>query len=210
MKKIVLAFAIVMMAGITSVKAQGLMGFIKERVSIGGVKAEANYSNFILSDMPDTKSEMGVGANFGPAIRINLSKHFAIQEDILFTYSTSEYTQNGVKDTYQYFGTEVPIYLVGQWRTFSGGRIYGGVGPYFGYGFNAKRKDSDLDLYKKVEGETPMKRMSYGAAAHVGYEFRFGLQINASYKIGANVLDTKSGDSKMCPQSVSLGIGYNF
>jgi len=209
MRKGIIVLALVFGFGLVQVNAQGLISAIKERVTIG-VKGEANYSNFIVSDMPGYKSEMGVGANIGPTIRFDISKHFAIQEDILFTYSSSEFTKDGIKDTYQYFGTEVPIYLTGQWGTLPGGRIYGGIGPYFGMGFSAKLKDSDINLYKKVDGKTFMKRVSYGAAAYIGYEFRFGLQVNASYKIGANTLDAKKDDSKMCPQSISLGIGYRF
>jgi len=209
MRKIVLTFAIIMVA-IISVNAQSLVSVIKERVSLG-IKAEGNYSGFILSDMDNVKSTMGVGGNLGVSIIFNISKNFAIQEDILFSYASSELTRTRVKDTYQYFGTEVPIYLMGQWKTLSGGRVYGGIGPYFGYGFSAKMKDSDINLYKKVDGETPMKRMTAGAAAQIGYEFKYGFQINAGYKIGfTNALDAGSDDSKMLPHSVSLGIGYRF
>lgn len=205
MKKIVLIFTIVMVA-IASANAQGFLSKLKL-----GIKAEGNYSGFILSDMDNVKSTMGVGGSVGTFIKLNLTKHFAIQEDIMFTYASSELKQDGIKDTYQYFGAEVPIYLMGQWGTLSGGRIYGGVGPYFGMGFSAKLKDSDINLYKKVDGETPMKRMTAGAAAQIGYEFFFGLQINASYKIGfTNALDAGSNDSKMLPHAASLGIGYRF
>jgi len=209
MKKTVLTFTIIMV-GIVSVNAQGLMSLIKSKVSIG-VKGEGNYSGFILSDMDNTKSTMGVGGSGGVFIKFNISKNFAIQEDILFSYQTSKLEQDGVEDTYEYIGAEVPIYLMGQWGTLSGGRIYGGVGPYFGYGFSAKMKDGNVNLYKKIDGETPMKRMTAGAAAQLGYEFPFGLQINASYKIGfTNALDAGSSDSKMLPHSASLGIGYRF
>ena len=143
MKKIVLTLAITIMA-VVSVNAQGLVSMIKERVSLG-FKAEGNYSGFILSKMDNVKSTMGGGGSFGPSIKFKISDNFVIQEDILFTYATSELTTDGLKDTYQYFGTEVPIYLTGQWSTPSGGRIYGGVGPYVGYGFTAKMKDSDVD-----------------------------------------------------------------
>lgn len=209
MKKIVLIFVMMIMT-IISVNAQGLVSAIKEKVALG-FKAEGNYSGFILSDMDNVKSTMGIGGNAGLSIKFNISNNFAIQEDILLTYASSEFTTDGIKDTYQYLGAEVPIYLMGQWSVPTGGRIYGGVGPFFGYGFKAKMKDSELDLYKKVDGETPMKRMAAGAAAQLGYEFGFGLQINASYRIGlTNALDTKIGDSKMLPHSASLGIGYRF
>ncbi|MFT4222079.1 outer membrane beta-barrel protein [Dysgonomonas sp.] len=209
MKKIVLTLAITIMA-VVSANAQGLVSIIKEKISFG-FKAEGNYSGFILSKMDNVKSTMGFGGSIGPSIKFNISKNFAIQEDILFTYASSGLTTDGVKDTYQYFGTEVPVYLIGQWGTPSGGRICGGVGPYVGYGFTAKMKDSDVNLYKKVNGETPMKRMTAGVAAQLGYQLKCGLQVSASYRIGfTNALDTKMGDSKMLPHAASLGIGYYF
>lgn len=191
-------------------KAQNLFSSLMERIDLG-IKAEANYSNFILKDMPGAKSDFGLGGTFGQIIRFNISNYFAIQEDILFTYATSDFTQDGTKDTYQYIGAEVPIYLMGQWKTLSGGRIYGGIGPYFGLGFKAKFKDSDLDLYKKYDGNKPyMNRLSNGLAAQIGYEFKDGLQINASYRVGTNALDAAKDDHKMLPQSASLGIAYSF
>ncbi|WP_300704490.1 outer membrane beta-barrel protein [Bacteroides sp.] len=103
------------------------------------------------------------------------------------------------------------MYAMGQWNTSTGGRFYAGVGPYFGMGLSAKMKDSDIDLYKKVNGETPMSRMVVGGAAQIGYEFNFGLQINATYKLGiTNSLDSMKDDAKMNSQTVSLGIGYRF
>jgi len=209
MKKFLSVLAIVMMYA-TSINAQNLVTKLKEKLTLG-IKTEANYSNFILKDMPNTQSDMAVGANVGTFIKFNISQNFAIQEDIMFTYASSDFTQNGAKDTYQYFGAEVPIYLMGQWNTRSGGRFYGGVGAYFGLGFSAKFKDNDLDLYKKYDGNKPfMKRFSNGLAAQLGYEFSNKIQINASYKLGFNILDAEKNNSKMLPQSVSLGIGYSF
>lgn len=204
MKKIVLVLAVLLLTG-TTMNAQGFLSKLKM-----GVKAEGNYSGFIFSDLDNAKSTMGAGANVGTFIRLNLSSHFAIQEDIMFTYATSEIEQGGVKDTYQYIGSEIPIYLMGQWNT-PGGRIYGGVGPYFGFGFSAKFKDSDINLYKKYDGNDAfMKRLSHGLAAQIGFEFKNGLQINASYKVGMNALDANKDDYKMMPHSATLGIGYSF
>jgi hypothetical protein len=210
MKKIVLAFAIIMMVGVAPASAQGIVSLIKSRVSVG-VKGEGNYSGFLFKDAGDMKSTMGVGGGFGGFIKFDITRHIAIQQDFMFVYQTSDLEQNGTKDTYQYLGSEVPIYITGQWGTLSGGRIYAGVGPYLSMGFTAKMKDSDLNLYKKVDGTTPMKRFSGGAAAYIGYEFFFGLQVNVNYKIGAtNILDRKIGDTKMFPHSISAGIGYRF
>jgi len=211
MKRKVLVLAVILVGFCAAqVNAQGLGNFLKERLT-GGLKIEGNGTSFILSDMPGAKSEMGFGGTFGGFVKLDLSKNFAIQEDFLFSYSSSKLKQNGVEDTYEYFGMEVPIYFMGQWNTASGGRFYAGVGPYFGIGFQAKLKDSDTDLYKKYDGNDPfMKRLTFGGAAQIGYELSNGLQFNASYRIGANALDAGKDDSKMMPQTVSLGVGYRF
>lgn len=212
MKKVVITVVCALVVGFTQVNAQssGFVGGLMDKLSFG-VKAEGNMSNFILSDMSDIKSKMGIGGNIGGFIKFDISKNFAIHEDILFSYYSSEIEQNGSKDTYEAFGIEVPIYAMGQWNTFTGGRFYAGVGPYFGMGLSAKMKDSDINLYKKVNGETPMNRLVVGGAAQIGYEFSFGLQINATYKLGiTNSLDSMKDDAKMNSQTVSLGIGYRF
>lgn len=212
MKKVIMIIVCVLVVGFTQVNAQssGFMGGLMDKLSFG-VKAEANTSNFILSDMGDTKSNIGIGGSVGGFIKFDISKNFAIHEDILFSYYSSEIEQNGIKDTYEAFGIEVPIYAMGQWNTPTGGRFYAGVGPYFGMGISAKMKDSDVDLYKKVNGETPMPRLVVGGAAQIGYEFNFGLQINASYKLGiTNSLDAMKDDAKMNKQTISLGLGYRF
>lgn len=210
MKKKVIGLVIVLGLSSSYSNAQGLIAKLKEKISIG-VKAEGNYSNFILSDMNNTKSTMGIGGSVGTSIKFDISRNFAIQEDIMFTYASSGLKQDGIEDTYNYFGTEVPIYLMGQWNTPVMGRFYVGVGPYFSMGFSAKLKDSDINLYKKVDGSRPMTRLTTGAAAQIGYEFPCRLQINASYKIGlTNSLDSEKDNYKMRAQSVSLGIGYCF
>lgn len=210
MKRKVLVLVVAMGFCATQANAQGLGSFLKERLA-GGLKLEGNGTIFMLSDMPDTKSEMGFGGTFGGFVKLNLSKNFAIQEDFLFSYSSSKLKQDGVEGSYEYFGMEVPIYFMGQWNTLSGGRFYAGAGPYFGMGFQAKLKDSDTDLYKKYDGNNPfMKRLTYGGAAQIGYELPNGLQFNASYRLGMNALDAGKDDSKMMPQTVAIGLGYRF
>ena len=210
MRKIAIITIVVLGFNIAQVSAQGIKDFINERLSFG-LKLEGNGTTFLLSDMPETKSEVSFGGAFGGFLKIDLSEHFAIQEDILCSYFSSYFEQNGIKDTYEYFGMEVPIYLMGQRKTMSGGRFYCGVGPYFGMGFLAKLKEKDINLYKKYNGSDPfIKRMTFGGAVQVGYELVNGLQVNASYKIGTNILDAQKGVSSMLPSTVSLGIGYRF
>ena len=101
------------------------------------------------------------------------------------------------------------------------GRADGGVVlAHVGLGFDATLDDLDIDLYKKIAGETAMNRWDFGLGLLLGYEFDNGFQINAGYQIGLiNQADdlaalsdfiTGSNDAKMRTQTVNVGIGYRF
>ncbi|NMH27402.1 porin family protein [Flavobacterium silvaticum] len=200
----------VLCAGIQQSNGQSTIQKIKEKLDLG-VKVEGSASDFTIRKNPALKSDFGAGGALGTIIRFNVSDHFAIQEDIMFVYHTSDLENNGVKDTFQYFGTEVPIYLMVKWKTLSGGRFFVGTGPYFGFGFSGKYKESDIDVFKKYNGQKPeMKRLSNGLAANIGYELSSRLQVNATCKYGFNVLDRDKDNYRMSAQSISLGLGYTF
>lgn len=196
MKKLFLGFMLLCATGVAQVNAQS--------TSIG-IKAEATMSNFIVKDIPGMKSKMGVGANLGGFVKIDLTQNFALQPELLLKYQRSEMKQSKVKRDFKYFGMEIPVYAMGQWSSNSGNRFFAGVGPYVGYGFSAKLNKPDTKLYKK----DVLKPWDFGAKAIIGYEFANGIQINAGYKIGfINAVDKGSG--KMLPQAISLGLGYRF
>ncbi|MFT3822569.1 MAG: porin family protein [Chitinophagaceae bacterium] len=212
MKKtaIVMFLLTTMITGIQRVKGQSALENFKKKLSFG-LKIEGNGSNFIIKDNSSLKSNAGAGAALGNFIRFNISEHFAIQEDIMFVYYTSDLSQNGIKDQFRYFGSEVPIYLMGQWKNAAGGRFFVGAGPYFGFGFSAKFKDANINAFKKYNGQTAMmKRLSNGAAANIGYELGNKLQINATYKYGLNSLDGDKDVYKLSPQSLAIGLGFTF
>ncbi len=212
-KTTTLVFALVLIFGLVSSQANA------QKIS-AGVKADMNLSNFILSDMDDIESNIGVGASFGGFANFKLSKYFSVQPELLFHYKASEIKINtsleDITSDYEYFGMEIPVYALGEYRPTSNGKLYGGIGPYLGIGFSAKNKfdgDDDIDLYEKddITDEAAMQRIDFGFGAIIGYEFDFGLQINAGYKIGVlNSLDAGKDDSTMLPSTISIGLGYRF
>ncbi len=213
MKKIAIA-AIVIGFGFSQVNAQIFIQNIKDHLS-GGMKAEANMSQFLVSDMPDTKSKMHIGGTLGGFVKLDLVEHLALQEELLVHYKTSTIEQVGIKSDYQYWGIEIPFYVMGQWKMSKGERFYIGIGPYGEFGISAKYniQGQKIDLYKKDEttGNAIMKRFMMGYGAIIGYEFSNGIQMNAGYKIGiANALDTGNDKASMSPSTVSFGIGYHF
>jgi hypothetical protein len=179
-----------------------------------GFKVEANMSNFFLSDLDAQTSTMKVGPNLGGFMKIELHENFAIQPEMIFYFRNSkmETEVGGVKskDDFQQWGMQIPIYAVGQMEL-GNGKGYIGVGPYVGFGFDAKYDDADRDLYKEYNGKKDMNRWDFGAGVMLGYEFENGLQINAGYQMGfIDQLDRGKDDATMRTQTVSLGVGYRF
>lgn len=197
MKKVFMGLLVVLGLGVTQANAQ---------IS-GGIKAEANMSNFILSDMPATSSKLGFGASLGGFVKFDISKNFAIQPELLFHFQNSQMEFARFDNDYQYWGVELPVYAMGQWDMGSNSRLYAGVGPYIGVGFDAKYKDPEVKLYS----DDVLQPIDFGFGAQIGYEFGNGIQVNAGYKIGViDALDKGSDNATMLPQRISLGVGYRF
>jgi len=200
MKKLALGIMMVlgMGVGLNQVNAQNISA---------GVKVDANMSNFLLNDMGNASSKMKFGASIGGFVKFDIVENFAIQPELLFNYQSSEMKVAGVKRDYEYWGMEIPVYAMGQWKVGSNDRFYAGVGPYVGIGFSAKYKSPEQKLYK----DDVLQPWDFGFGAQLGYEFSNRIQINASYKIGiVDALDKGKDDATMLPQKVSLGVAYRF
>ena len=175
-----------------------------------GVKVETNMSNFILSDLKTQTSKMKIGPTLGGFMNIGVHENFSIQPELMFFYRQSEMKTGALKDDFRQWGMQVPVYFLGQTRT-NIGKFYAGVGPYIGFGFDARYKDADKNLYKEIDGKTAMTRWDFGLGALVGYEFLNGLQINGGYQIGlVDQLDALKDIASMRNQAVILGVGYRF
>ena len=203
MRKVFLAVVLVFGLGLTQLQAQEVKG---------GIKIDATLSNFLLSDMDGMKSKVGPGISVGGYTKIMFSENFGLQPEILLHFKNSkmEVKANGNETDFQYFGIELPVYAIGQF-----GNVFAGIGPYLGFGIDARYKASgmkDVELYKEYNNQkSDMQRWDFGAGAMVGYEFDSRLQIMASYKIGfINALNAGKDDASMLNQTISLGLGYRF
>ncbi|MBB4037881.1 hypothetical protein GGR21_003802 [Dysgonomonas hofstadii] len=180
-----------------------------------GIKAEANISNFFISGTSVIDSKMKLGFTGGAFLNLEFSEHFALQGELIYHYKSSDFDREDLKGKYEYWGTEIPIYAVYQWKLAKGNRLYAGIGPYTEFGFSAKlkRNGEKIDLYEKekLAEVSAMKDSNVGFGVIVGYEFANGIQINGSYKVGiTNILDSNSNSVSLHPNTFSLGIGYRF
>lgn len=210
-KTILVSLVALITIGTTSVNAQTPIYW--------GVKGEMNLSNFLLSDFDLLSSKMKAGPNLGGFMRVELHENFALQQELSFFYRNAKMEALSEDDTFKQWGMQLPVYALGQCRTYNG-LFYGGIGPFVGLGFDARLDDLDIDLYKEVAGKTPMNRWDFGLGLLLGYEFNSGLQLNAGYQFGLvnqadeltalkNVI-SGSDDAKMRTQTVNVGIGYRF
>lgn len=213
MRKIILVTFVVAMFGITQSNAQGLVKNLMGRM-YGGVKVEANTSNFFLSDMDGMSSKMNIGGSAGGFLGLRVSERFSIQEDFLMYYQTSQLERNEQKGDFSYLGAECTLYAMGNWKISGSNRLSVGVGPFVGYGLNAKYKIDGIetDLYEKDNnGDKTFQPFSAGVAAILGYELRCGLQFNISYKVGViDQLDANKDNASMLPSRISMGVAYRF
>ena len=208
MKKVVLSVVLALGFGLSQIHAQEVLG---------GIKVDANTSNFILSDMDGMKSKMGFGASIGGYTKVMFGENFGLQPEILLHFKNSkmEVEKTGHETDFQYFGVELPVYAVGQ-TDIGNGKGFIGIGPYLGFGIDARYKGTggadDVELYKEYGGQkSEMQRWDLGAGAMLGYEFASRLQIMASYKIGfINGLNANKDNAGMLNHTVSLGLGYRF
>ena len=208
MKKIVFSVAVMLGLGLSNIQAQGVLG---------GIKVDANLSNFILSDMDGMKSKLGFGVSAGGYTKIDLSEKFGLQPEILLHFKNSkmEDKEFGDEADFQYFGVELPVYGVYQMDV-KNGKGFIGLGPYLGFGIDARYKgtggEDDWKLYKEYDGEkSALQRWDVGAGVMLGYELANRLQIHASYKIGfIDALNAGKDNASMLNQTVSLGLGFRF
>jgi len=182
-----------------------------------GIKTEMNISGFFVSGTHMIDSKMKPGFSAGAFLNLEFTENFALQGDLLYHYKTSGFDRQDIKGKYRYWGMEIPVYAIYQWKLNKGNRFYMGVGPYaeFGFSANLKRGSQKIDLYEK-EGNSEseisaMKDSNVGFGIMAGHEFPNGLQINIAYKVGVtNILDANSNSFSLLPSTISLGIGYRF
>ena len=179
-----------------------------------GIKANVGASNFVIRDMPDCRSNMGFSMLAGGFLKLE-SRGFALQYELLVRYRSSEMEDTIMQNrtTYQYWGLELPIYIMGQIHT-KAGEIFIGAGPYLGFGIDAKQDPENVNLYRKdnTTGKAMMQRWDFGVGTMLGFEFNNGISLNIGCYQGGlvNVLSAEKDSRSMKNQVINFGVGYKF
>ena len=200
------------------------------RLVSGGVLAGVNISNFIITRDHNTMSSyMRIGGELGGFMDFRITKHFSIQPQVIFTAQQNYFSSTDTTNTLWSFGAEIPVYFLGRFGNMEKGYVQfgGGIFTHFTFASNIKDKFKNWDDPTTVKPKTDTHDYSelyklhdnhFGICAMVGYEFRFGLQINASYRVSLSDIATFYKNNKgqeianalIYPQSVSLSLGYHW
>ena len=212
----------------------------------GGLFIGGNMSDFLITrqGFQTMASHRRVGAELGGFIDFTLSKHFAIQPQVIFTAHQNFFADTVTTNRLWSFGMEIPVYFLGRFGNMKQGYVQfgGGIFTHFTFASNIGGKYKSVDQPTPPEGQEgtavtepeeveekekdgysytrlyTLHNNHFGICAMVGYEFPFGLQINAQYKISlsdiAGFYNEYKGkpiaDALIYPHSISLCVGYRF
>ena len=199
----------------------------------GGLLGGANMSNFIITrSHKPMSSYMRIGGELGGFLDFSLSKHFAIQPQVLFTAQENYFNQGDSANHLWSFGMEIPVYFLGRFGSMEKGYIQfgGGIFTHFTFASNIRNKFRNVDESEATQPvPTPTDTHDYsrlyslhnnhfGVCATLGYEFPIGIQINLHYKISlsdiagfySEMKGQEVANALIYPQCISLGIGYRW
>lgn len=173
-----------------------------------GVKLNGNLTNVEVSNMQNGSSSFKPGASLGGFAKIEFGEHFALQPELLFSYTERKINMVGEKARFKYASVEIPVYAMGQFSV-GRGKLFVGIGPNIGYGFSIDSKTEKLQDWEESANKLELSHWYMGGGVLVGYEFNNGISINAGYKLGYD-LSSKNKTSGADTQTISLGVGYRF
>jgi hypothetical protein len=176
-----------------------------------GIKAGVT-NNFLTFNNDDGSRSITHKAGFyaGAVANFQLSKHFALQPNLLFAM------KGGKPLVYKInmFYIDVPVNLL---YTHNG--FFIGAGPNFSYGVSGTIKwqnGQKFDIFNQDEAMNyTLKRFEIGANCLMGYTFSNGIVLSGSFTPGlSNIYKGEAGDPQFDfvthNKSFGLALGYMF
>jgi len=189
----------------------------------GGVKVQANMTHLWAHNVPGgIKTTPHFSGDIGGFIDFNISNRFFIQFNLLVTGERCIVLDAGNRSPLQAIGVEIPVYLLGRFGNPQKGYFYFGGGPYTEFVIWGRMKGDDgpFNPYHHIVGTDDstgedilaLSDNHSGLGVYLGYEFPFGLQINASYQYSFSDIFAFQHDKGMSlhPQKAMVGFAWRF
>lgn len=161
-----------------------------------GLKGGLNFSTLNLESNTDLKSK--VGFHIGGLAHLHISKHFAIQPELVYSGQGAKFEANDSKLNLNY----INLPILAQYMTGSGFRLE--TGPQVGALVSAKVKNDGNETSVKDE----YKKVDFSWAFGAGFVTNSGLGIDARYNLG--ISNINDGTSKIRNSVFQVGLFYQF
>jgi len=159
-----------------------------------GLKAGVNMANIHVDN---SEYDSRTGFYVGGLAHIHITRHFAIQPEVMYSSQGAELGSTKYIDNY----INVPVLV--QYMTNTGFRLQ--TGPQVGFLTSAKNKSEGIEVDVKDQLNTVDFAWSFGAS----YLSKTGLGLDARYNLGlSNVNDNESVEAKN--RVFQLGAFYQF
>jgi hypothetical protein len=160
-----------------------------------GLKAGVNIANIHVDGAGNYDSKAGFYA--GGLAHVHLTKHFAVQPEVMYSAQGAEIGSVKRKEGY----INVPV--LAQYMVNNGFRLQ--TGPQVGFLVSAKNKNGDVEVNVKDQLNTVDFAWSFGAS----YISKTGLGLDARYNLGiSNINDNESAAARN--RVFQVGAFYQF
>ncbi|MBL7873380.1 MAG: PorT family protein [Cyclobacteriaceae bacterium] len=192
MKKIVLLFT--MIALINPVWAQ--LDF--------GIKGGLNLSKLILSD-PEASYQSKTGYHAGIFFQSKFDK-VAIQPEVLLYTMQGNFSGPGYTGSEDFTYLTIPVML--KFFPVKGMNLQ--LGPQVGMLLNGERSTTTLVGTVKQDIKDQYEKTDYSVSAGLGWDFSFGLKLDARYNIGIKDINRATNGEEAKSRVFLVSLGWNF
>jgi len=160
-----------------------------------GIKGGVNFAN-VRDDAADKNADNKIGFNLGALAHIHVSRHFAVQPEIVYSTQGAKYSDDKLKLNY------INIPVLAQYMFGDGFRLQ--TGPQLGIltssSYKAGSTEIDVNNLNNVD-----LSWSFGG----GYIGHRGLGIDVRYNLGLTDI-TKSNTTDLLNRVWQIGLFYQF
>jgi len=162
-----------------------------------GIKGGVNFSSVEIDNGKDYESKAGI--HLGGLAHIHITRHFALQPEVVFSMQGGDDESDNVKLKLNY----INVPLLAQYMTNEGFRLQ--TGPQLGILASAESKIGDVETDVDDDISTVDFSWTFGA----GYLFPSGFGIDARYNHGiSNISDDNTFEARN--RVFQLGVFYQF
>jgi len=225
MKKypVIISLILMLCCHLATIAGPGDTSQTKMPIVSGGIKLQANMSSLWAHNVPGgIYTTPHFSGDIGGFIDFNVSQHFLIQFNLLGTAERCFVHDAGNAEPLQAVGLEIPVYLLGRFGSARKGYVYFGGGPYteFLLWGRMNGENGAFNPYHHVVGTDELSGEDIlalsdnhsGLGLYLGYEFPFGMQINASYQYSfSDIFAFEHGEGmSLHPHKAMIGLAWRF